>query len=426
MLFYLFYLVLLRKETYHGWNRSYLLITGILSVLAPLIKITIPSASAVSRITYIVSPVIIKANPSGNNQPWNLYDYLFFLYTFIAGYFFWKLLIRIVKLLILSVKNEKINIKGYKTVLIESGYSPYSFFKTIFLPREKLSDPAIDNIFAHEIAHASKHHSVDMIIYEFISIIQWFNPAAWLCRKELIAQHEFSADSEVISTGADRSEYKEILFAYSFRLSASPLTNNFNSLLKRRIEMLSLKKSSMAGKIKMIFTLPLAAIVVMFLGATNYSSLLATGKASIEQEPLTGTNTVSAPANQMGKTDALSNDALPNNGELQDKSTDKVYKYVEDMPQYPGGQDAIVDFISKNLTYPESAKTAKTEGRVMISFVVKEDGTLENKKVILSLSEDCDKECIRVINAMPKWTPGKLEGKPVNVEIVIPFSFKLK
>ena len=69
MLFYLFYLLLLRKETYHGWNRSYLLITGILSVLAPLIKITIPSASAVSRISYIVSPVIIKANPSGNNQP---------------------------------------------------------------------------------------------------------------------------------------------------------------------------------------------------------------------------------------------------------------------------------------------------------------------------------------------------------------------
>ena len=102
-----------------------------------------------------------------------------------------------------------------------------------------------------------------------------------------------------------------------------------------------------------------------------------------------------------------------------------VYNEVEVQPEYPGGMQAMFGFIQKNVKYPESAKEKGIEGKVYVQFVVEKDGSLSSFKVARGVSDDIDAEAIRVVKAMPKWTPGMQDGKPVRVQFMLPFVFKL-
>jgi periplasmic protein TonB len=106
---------------------------------------------------------------------------------------------------------------------------------------------------------------------------------------------------------------------------------------------------------------------------------------------------------------------------------EKVYCYVtEQMPQYPGGESALLNFIYKNLKYPESAIKDKIQGKVVVRFVVTESGEIDKIGVIRSLQPDCDKEAIRVIKLLPKFIPGKQSGKLTKVWFTLPVTFKLE
>jgi TonB family protein len=98
---------------------------------------------------------------------------------------------------------------------------------------------------------------------------------------------------------------------------------------------------------------------------------------------------------------------------------------VEEMPQFPGGPAALFEFLSKNIQYPKDAEKAKLEGRVIVTFVVKKDGSITDAKVVKSVAPSLDAEALRVINAMPNWTPGKQGGQPVNVKYTVPLTFRL-
>jgi TonB family protein len=100
------------------------------------------------------------------------------------------------------------------------------------------------------------------------------------------------------------------------------------------------------------------------------------------------------------------------------------YQVVEEMPQFPGGVKALMDYLKTNVKYPEAAKAAKIEGRVTTSFIVGEDGVIRDVKVLRSVSPELDAEAIRVMSSMPKWEPGKQDGKPVPVRYTVPINFK--
>jgi TonB family protein len=102
-----------------------------------------------------------------------------------------------------------------------------------------------------------------------------------------------------------------------------------------------------------------------------------------------------------------------------------VYQIVEEMPQYPGGEQALLKYVSDNITYPQEAKDKEIQGRVFVSFVIEKDGSVNEVKVLRSIGGGCDEEAVRVIKGMPKWKPGKQEGKPVRVSYTMPINFKL-
>lgn len=152
--------------------------------------------------------------------------------------------------------------------------------------------------------------------------------------------------------------------------------------------MLAKEKSPQNAKLKFLLSIPLMLLVVFFLGMTNSGRDLKgfTERSLQEEEP---------------------------------------YRFVDEMPAYPGGVDALHSFISSNVVYPQKAKQEQIQGRVMVGFIVEKDGSVSNVKVLKGIGGGCDEEAVRVTKLMDKWTPGKQKGKPVRVEIVVPFEFKL-
>ena len=110
----------------------------------------------------------------------------------------------------------------------------------------------------------------------------------------------------------------------------------------------------------------------------------------------------------------------------QTKKNNMVYDVVEVMPQYPGGQIAMLKYIMENIKYPEQAMKEGIQGRVTVSFIVEKDGRVSNVRLLRSVQSSLDKEAVRVVKSMPKWSPGKQKGKPVRVRFVVPVMFKLK
>lgn len=109
----------------------------------------------------------------------------------------------------------------------------------------------------------------------------------------------------------------------------------------------------------------------------------------------------------------------------QTKKNNMLYDVVEVMPQFPGGQIAMLQYIMKNIKYPEQAMKEGIQGRVTVSFIVEKDGRVSNVRLLRSVQSSLDKEAVRVVKSMPKWTPGKHNGKPVRVRFNIPVMFKL-
>lgn len=109
----------------------------------------------------------------------------------------------------------------------------------------------------------------------------------------------------------------------------------------------------------------------------------------------------------------------------QTKKNDMVFDVVEVMPQFPGGQIAMLQYLMKNIKYPEQAMKEGIQGRVAVRFIVEKDGSISDVKPILSVHPLLNKEAVRVVESMPKWTPGKQNGKPVRVRFNVPVMFKL-
>ena len=106
-------------------------------------------------------------------------------------------------------------------------------------------------------------------------------------------------------------------------------------------------------------------------------------------------------------------------------SNDSIYQIVDEMPQYPGGEKAMMEYVAKNVKYPQEAKDKEIQGRVFVSFVIEKDGSVNEVKVLRSIGGGCDEEAVRVVSSMPKWKPGIKDGKPVRVSYMMPLNFKL-
>ncbi len=258
--------------------------------------------------------------------------------------------------------------KGALLILVPDNTEPYSFFKNIIVGTRDLDEEEMRCILAHESEHVSRNHSLDIVCMRWVCCVMWFNPFAWMMLHELRAVHEYQADAAVAD--GDNKDYLRLLYRQTLGTGYGHITNNFHSInIKKRIVMMN-KTKTRFGAWKVLAALPVAVLLLM-VGCKP-----ATEKA-VDQEEI--------PFEYSGEDKSAPMDA----------DTDQVFQVVEVDPEFPGGMEALIKYLSENIKYPEQAKKDKIQGKVYISFVVEKDGSVADAKVLRGIGSCNEKDFFR-------------------------------
>lgn len=369
------YLLLLRRTTFFQYNRLYLILSGILSLVFPLLP-ALGKDVAISN--QFLSEVVLSASLTATNQSsltWK--DALIILY-FIGFAISLLMLAKNIQVVLSLIKSSRKLLQNGLYLLPEnSEHTAFSFFSKIFI-HPQLDIVTQGSAIAHEKVHARQGHTFDILFYELLCAVFWFNPLYRLAKKQLAVLHEFIADEQ--ACGNDKVQYAKVLTARAFGVPYSAVVHSFSltNNLKRRLIMLNKTKTNRATLVRYAAIIPLAAMLLFF----NSFTILNPGK-------------------------------------------DEVYDKVEKMPEFKGGQTELVNYLVKNITYPEAAKKANQTGKVFVEFIVDKSGDVRGAKVLKSDNDVFDAEALRVISSMPDWVPGENKGKKVNVKLTLPISFAL-
>ena len=514
--FYLVFKLLLSKDTFHTFNRWVLLLVMVVSILLPWLKVTTAEPTAIAEGMISLESIIASAEVVNDDTQEGLsaIQLLFIIYIIGIAVFFLREVVSVVRLyrLIrrgtpLTAEQAGVSQHGVRVVVMKNEIAPFSWFRHVVLSEKDFRENPRE-ILTHELAHIRLGHSWDVAVCNLLIIFQWWNPAAWLLKRELQNVHEFEADEAVINRGVDAKQYQLLLIRKSVGERLFSMANNLNhQSLKKRITMMTTKKSSPWQKAKVLVALPMAALAVVAFAnpdvervaeqvETESQAVVEKAKADVagvetaaEQQtaekqevadeqaktvsvkgvvvqkedgnPIVGV-AVTVRGTKIGAvTDVDGKFHIDNvpvgswidvfmidceigslqvteqnasnlhfviayDGPSSSKSPGSdAFDVVEEMPVYPGGMPAMMDFFYKNMKYPKEAFDAKQEGRVIAQFVVEKDGSITDAHIVKSVSPALDAEALRIVNAMPNWTPGRQNGKPVRVKYTVPISFKL-
>ena len=395
---------LLEKETFHRLNRILILGCLIMSFAIPLVHFTGGTNPTVDMVRQAVQLPEVLINGNAKEQSvWSWADIIICIYIIGVVAIFLMTVVQTVRLTRQLRQCEHITDKrGNTIVLTDCATSPFCLFHYIVMSRDDYANNR-NYILTHEQEHIRLGHCIDLVILQVATIIQWFNPFVWLIGKNLKAIHEFEVDEAVLNKGIDATQYQQFLVIKAVGNRLQPFANNLNKeSLKRRIIMMNQKKSNRWMMLKALFIIPVATLAVsVFANTTDMSSM---AKA------------VNTTANSIST----------NN--MQTKQSDiKTADDVEVMPEFKGGNKAMMEFLMMNMKYPQAAAKAKQQGRAVVGFVVRKDGTVSDVHITKSAGYAVlDEEAMRVVKAMPAWEPGKQKGKPVNVKYFVPITFRLK
>ena len=431
VLFYLFFRLLLSKETFHRFNRMALLGVLFFSLLIPCIEVTtrhqVEVQQAVLSIEQLLLMAELEASPAnvGAVQETSAISWVqIVLLVYLAGILFLACrniysLICLFRL-IHSGKHEKLE-KGVTLVVHNQEIAPFSWMKYIVISRKDLEEN-VREILIHEMAHIHHRHSVDLLVADICIFFQWFNPGAWLLKQELQNIHEYEADETVINEGVNAKEYQLLLIKKAVGTRLYSMANSFNhSKLKKRITMMLKEKSNPWARLKYLYVLPLAAIAVTAFARPEISEKMeeisavkVNDLAEIVQEKVLQ-DTVKVSKDE--KKDAL----VVTGVKSKEEEEIVIFEVVEQMPEYPGGMSALQKYLSEKIA--GSPMKGKAGGRVMVGFTVAETGKIKDVRVLQSDEASLNQEAERIVSEMPDWIPGKQRGRPVPVKYTVPIRF---
>lgn len=404
----LLYLALFRRDTFFSWRRASLLFIYAFIILFAIASnmqwyVASPVAGSVDQGIAAVWVQAVEVGTTVEDTHMNIRPIIINIWLVVVTLLALRLLWQLGTICWLGWKSQTGMVEGVIVRFTKEKGSPFSFFRWIFINKNMLDDPCLHEVLLHEQTHARQWHSVDVMLSEVATILCWFNPFAWILRREVRVNLEFLADQCVVAKGHDARTYQYHLLALTYQRSVATLTNNFNVLpLKQRIKMMNKERSKSIGRLKYLLLLPVCALLFM-MSSTPVSA----------QSRKSTTHPDGSVTIKYGGKDMVIKAA-----------GDDVYQVVDEMPQFPGGMKALMDYLSANVKYPEAAKQAGISGRVTTQFVVGEDGVIRDVKVVRSVSPELDAEAIRVMSSMPKWKPGKQDGKPVPVRYTVPVNFR--
>ena len=491
LVFLIIYDLFLSRETFFQWNRAYLIGTYMLSLVLPWIKIEAFKDSVPER--YLVYPEYLWGvsdaativGSDGMQDGLSLEQYILVAGMLVAavclGYKIWKLNQ-------LWNQGTVIPFKDFTQILISDSLIAFSFFKSIFLG-DKITEKDRHSIIAHELVHIRQRHTYDLLFFELMRVVGWFNPLVYVFQSRTSELHEFIADSQASKHG--KAEQCELLLSQAFQTQHISFINQFytSSLIKKRIVMLTKKKSLNIWKLKYL------ALVPMVVGMLIYSSCerdayengglndsITVGdvenlteteektifdrliKLSVQPEdwrytvkdknssirfsgPTRKNSSISGPggvpirAQMLIVSNVLQRDFDffkfdPDDYVGRNLDVNTVpFANVEEVPIFPGCEDAvdpracfqekIQRHISKHFRYPEEAQNQGIEGRVAVIFIIDEQGNITDIRK-RGPHALLEDETARIISRLPQMKPGKSGGESVRVPFSIPIDFKLQ
>lgn len=363
VVFYLFYKLLLNKETYFWLNRFYLVSAVICSFLIPYLRLEWVRFQTVSQTVNInINSLISKTGEIQQAGPdWQKV----ILSIYIAGALFSFLLlayklIRMKAILQHPVKGAAFSFFGYK--IVDAGL------------------PGYDTINHHEETHMKQLHSLDIILFELAGIFAWFNPVIYFYKLSIRDVHEYLADEAAAKYEGDTRKYALLLLNAAMGV-APAIGNPFirQSLTKKRIFMLQKARSGKRTLLKYGLFMPLLAGMVIFSSATMNRGSSYTGARGADTKA-----------------------------------------------EFPGGFGKFREYLQKATKYPAQALKDKIEGKVLVNFTVDTDGSVTDVKVAKGLGAGLDEEAVRLVQHSPKWRPGTVNGIPARVEFGININFSAK
>ena len=561
VLFYAFYRLFFYKDTFFKLRRAILLAFFGLALFYPLLNIQdwVRQQEPIADVIYMYSAMLPEATAKADaaaSVDWYgwLLGSLGFIYWGIVAFLCGRFLVQLSSILWLAHTSERVVIHETPVYALRKAAGPFSFFRMVFLHPESHSDKETDEILTHECTHVSQWHSIDVILSEMMCMACWFNPFVWLLKREVRHNLEYLADNTVIQSGYDSKSYQYHLLGLAHHQSVTTLYNSFNVLhLKNRIMMMNKKRSPGIVRTKYLIFIPLVGILMLLsnieavarltvrlANEATVSNAMVTATGILVDEtgqPLIGASVVvkggkertitdkkgafslEVPANAIlrcsyqgresqevlaadmtnnthlslssksremneqvftvvekmpsfpgGDAELLKyiatnikypkesqdngeqgrvicsfivgRDGSVNNPEVLrgvtpllntfrlkspvEEAKEETLTVVDVMPQYPGGDRELLKFIAQSIKYPTDAQEAGVQGRVICSFVVDKKGNIVEPKIIRGIDPSLDAEALRVIGMMPRWTPGRQDGKAVRVLYTVPITFRLQ
>ena len=414
------YRLTLSRTTFHGFNRGVLLCSLALAAIVPFMHFQSVSGKAAAPITYMMNEIMVYADASAQMNPgqtvqaagsisWTSVLTLVYMAGVIICLF--RVAIGVLSSEIICHRRSRTLADGSRLVITDRNYAPFSWRNYIVISRKDYEANGA-MIITHEQAHVRHHHSFDLILAQLFCAFQWFNPAAWMLKRSLLEVHEFEADASVLDSGFDERRYQICLVRAALQGSFATTTNNFaNCSTKKRIVMMNRHSTNPWARLRVLLMLPAVALSVTVASASNQDIKRA-------EQNKTVTIQVSE-ANNNAKDSTITWQVEPK------ETPDDVFMVVEDVPEFPGGAAALLEFLRKNVNYPTQCRENRVEGRVLVSFIVEKDGSITNPFITLGADPLLDAEALRVVSLMPNWKPGYQRGEAVRVQYTVPINFRL-
>ena len=476
--FYMFYRLMLRKETFHRLNRVVLVGTVVLAFLLPLCIITIHRPMEMDSQALVLSelPADGMATVAEKSAPWWPVA-LTILFWAGAAFVLVRVTFSILSIIRIVRRGEVVREEeGCKIVVTERDIAPFSWMRYIVLSRKDWEGKP-NSIITHEKAHIGYGHSVELLIVDVLSAFQWFNPAIWMLRADLQELHEYEADDAVLRAGTNIKEYQYLLIRKAVSKSGYSVANSFNhSILKNRITMMSKSKSPLSRGWRVLWMLPLVCLGIGLQAQTVYDPVgkdnenpqegfklnaenddykIILREAWGEEKEITMAEFEQINRNRLnrikgveviidaetkaklgfGETGAIFLVTMKRPQELDEISvisyTDEEDEEIpfmlanpETMPSFQGEEmSAFTRWLNARISRP---KGCSHQGDMKVSFVVGTDGRVKDVKVVNSVCETLDALVVSLIEQSPKWEPATAGGHPVAQCLTIPISFRIR
>lgn len=455
LLFLAVYDLFLKKETFFNLNRAYLLLTPTLSIILPFVSLDFLQENIPQEYVVQLPAVILgnTASEAGSNATFwmSTLSSLYFIGVLFTSFIFSFNLLKIAKL---RVSGKKKNFKGTRLILLPKTDLTFSFFSTIYLG-ETVSEENKASIIAHEKVHIQQKHSYDLLYFELLRIVFWFNPLVYMFQNRIATLHEYIADSE-ITRNKDKKQYYQNLLSEIFQTEQISFVNTFfkQSLIKKRIIMLQKSKSQKGAQVKYLLLLPIIFSMLFYTSCSNEpkpEEIQSTSQS--DSEVMTKINELAEAIMKKGDMTAeeekalklLTTEAQPGDKVYTsvreylddtkgENGTDVPYSVIDQVPAYPGcsGDNEtmrkcmsteIAESINSNFN-TSIANDLNISGRqrIAVQFKIDKTGNVTDVRARAKHPE-LEAEAMRVVNLLPQMKPGEQKGEKVGVLYSLPIVF---